>query len=60
MKLWDGIAGFCRDSASVPRVFETQSGSENFTEDSSTELCDIEADSSPYKSDCSGMTDLRM
>ena len=58
MKLWESIAGFCQDSASVRRIFQTQSGSdERVTKDSSINSCEIRANS-PYESDCSGMTDL--
>ncbi len=45
--------GFCQDSASVMRVFQTQSGSEYGAADDNGDnnnmnICDIEADSSPY------------
>ena len=50
------IAGFCQDSASVVRVFQTQSGSE-YTEEK--EFCDTKADS-PYRTNCNISTDLVM
>lgn len=59
---WDDdavIAGFCRDSASVLRVFQTQSGSDYTSETEVTKFCDI-MDDSPYKTDCSDLTDLKM
>ena len=60
---WDdgtAIAGFCGDSASVIRVFQTQSGSE-YTNDTENRLdsCNIQADS-PYRSDCNDLMDLKM
>jgi hypothetical protein len=51
------IAGFCRDSASEMRVFQTQSGSEYCTEEK--EFCDISTNS-PYKTDCNDLTDSKM
>ena len=59
---WDDdvmIAGFCRDSASVLRVFQTQSGSDYTSETEVTKSCNI-SDNSPYKTDCSDLTDLKM
>ena len=47
------IAGFCQDSASVIRVFQTQSGSE-YTSDK-LEFCDITTNNSPYRPDCNGL-----
>lgn len=57
---WDDdtvIAGFCRDSTSVIRQFQTQSGSESISD--TDDHCVIDADS-PYKSDCGDLTDLKM
>ena len=62
---WDSIAGFCRDSASVIRVFQTQSGSEYGASDNednnNIEICDINANS-PYATNnhCDDLTDLKM
>ena len=43
---WGGATGFCQDSASVIRVFQTQSGSDIARGDHSN-ICDIKA-TSPY------------
>ena len=59
---WDDdamIAGFCRDSASVLRVFQTQSGSDYTSETEVTKFCNIR-DNSPYQTDCSDLTALKM
>ena len=50
------IAGFCRDSASETRIFQTQSGSEYVEE---KESCNITA-YSPYETDCNSLTDPKM
>ena len=50
------IAGFCRDSASKMRLFQTQSGSEYAEE---KESCNTTANS-PYETDCNGLTDPKM
>ena len=52
------IAGFCRDSASVIREFQTAlPGSESTNNPDN--YCSINANS-PYKSDCDDLTDLKM
>ena len=43
---WGATTGFCQDSASVMRVFQTQSGSDS-RDDNDMKICDIEANS-PY------------
>ena len=50
------IIGFCRDSASEKRIFQTQSGSE-YTEEKET--CSI-TNNSPYETDCNELTDPKM
>ena len=47
-----GATGFCQDSASVIRIFQTQSGSDIARRDHSNnmEICDIKA-TSPYTVD---------
>ena len=45
---WDGTNRYCQNSASVARVFRTQSGSEynaNDHKDSNMKTCDIKANS---------------
>ena len=46
---WGAATGFCQDSASVIRVFQTQSGSEYGTSDNDGNMknCDIKANT-PY------------
>ena len=63
---WDDlttIAGFCQDSASVARIFQTQSGSEYYANDAdkneTNEICNIQAES-PYRYNCSALRRLKM
>ena len=52
---WGAATGFCQDSASVIRVFQTQSGSDIARargDNNNMKICDIEANSSYTVNNC--------